>query len=137
MNSPARVATGYALDENRLLGKEVVMGESRGKVFHKGRWWFPEMLAIEQSKDAAKDKSLAASRDLVRWNATARTATGAHLQAALNGISQINDPISGWYFDRLFARHSSCGTPELKLMYVDVLSRFENPAVAQALARGA
>ncbi|MCA9160279.1 MAG: HEAT repeat domain-containing protein [Planctomycetales bacterium] len=136
LNSPARVATGYALDENRRwVKKEVVMGENRGKVFHKGRWWFPEMLAIEQSKEAAKDKALAASRDLVRWNATARTATGAHLQAALNGISQINDPlVAGTLIDYLLDTRRAA-PPELKLMYVDVLSRFENPAVAQALAR--
>ena len=136
LNSPARVATGYALDENRRwVKKEVVMGESRGKVFHKGRWWFPEMLAIEQSKEAAKDKALAASRDLVRWHATALTANGARLQEALNGISQINDPlVAGTLIDYLLDTRRTA-PPELKLMYVDVLSRFENPAVAQALAR--
>ncbi|MEO8268374.1 MAG: HEAT repeat domain-containing protein [Aureliella sp.] len=136
MNSPARVATGYALDENRRwVKKEVVMGESRGKVFHKGRWWFPEMLAIEQSKDAVKNKSLAASRDLVRWHATAMSAHGARLQEALDGISQINDPlVAGTLIDYLLDTRREA-PPELKLMYVDVLARFENPAVAQALAR--
>lgn len=135
-NSPARVATGYALDENRRwVKKEVVMGESRGKVFHKGRWRFPEMMAIEQSKEAAKDKVLAASRDLVRWHATALTARGARLQEALNSISQINDPlVAGTLIDYLLDTRRAA-PPELKLMYVDVLSRFENPAVAQALAR--
>ena len=136
MNSPARVATGYALDENRRwVKKEVVMGENRGKVFHKGRWWFPEMLAIEKSKEEAKDKVLAASRDLVRWHATALTAQGARLDEALSSISQINDPlVAGTLIDYLLDTRRAA-PPPLKLMYIDVLSRFENPAVAQALAR--
>ncbi len=136
MNSPARVATGYALDENRRwVKKEVVMGENRGKVFHKGRWLFPEMLAIEKSKEEAKDKVLAASRDLVRWHATALTAQGARLDEALSSISQINDPlVAGTLIDYLLDTRRAA-PPPLKLMYIDVLSRFENPAVAQALAR--
>lgn len=136
LNGPARTATGYKLDENnRWVKKEIVMGENRGKVFYKGRWKFPEMLAIEQSKEEIKEKALAASRDLVRWHATALTSRGARLEEALRGISQINDPLTaGTLIDYLLDTRRAA-PPELKLMYIEVLSRFENPAVAQALAR--
>lgn len=135
-NSPARVATGYARDtNNRWVKKEVVMGGNRGKVLHKGRWKFPEIIAVEQRREEAKEKVLAASRELARWHSIALTGKGARLQEAMQNIGQVNDPLTaGTIMDFLTDKRQSV-PPELRLLYIDVLSRFELPTVAQFLAR--
>lgn len=135
-NSPARVATGYTLDANRRwVKKGVVMGENRGKVLYKGRWKFPEVIAIEQAREEAKAKVLAASRDLSRWHSVALTGSGPRLQEAMQNISQINDPLTaGTIMDFLSDKRHAVPV-ELRMLYVEVLSRFELPTVAQFLAR--
>lgn len=135
-NSPARVATGYKRDANqRWVKEEVVMGGNRGKVLYKGRWKFPEVIAIDQQRDEAKEKVLAASRELSRWHSIALTGSGSRLQEAMQNISQTNDPLTaGTIMDFLSDKRHTLPV-ELRLLYIDVLSRFELPAVAQFLAR--
>lgn len=135
-NSPARVATGYARDANqRWVKKEEVMGENRGKVLYKGRWKFPEVIATEQHREEAKEKVLAASRDLARWHSIALTGNGSRLQEAMQNIGQINDPLTaGTIMDFLSDKRHPVPV-ELRLLYVEVLSRFQLPTVAQFLAR--
>ncbi len=135
-NSPARAATGYTLDANRRwVKKGVVMGENRGKVLHKGRWKFPEIIAIEQAREEAKAKVLAASRDLSRWHSVALTGNGPRVQEAMQNISQVNDPLTaGTIMDFLSDKRHALPV-ELRMLYIEVLSRFELPTVAQFLAR--
>lgn len=135
-NALARVATGYKRDSNqRWVKEEVVMGGNRGKVLDKGRWKFPEVIAIDQQRDEAKGKVLAASRDLARWHSIALTGSGSRLQEAMQNISQINDPLTaGTIMDFLSDKRHTVPV-ELRLLYIDVLSRFELPTVAQFLAR--
>lgn len=135
-NSSARIATGYKRDANqRWVKAEVVMGGNRGKVLHKGRWKFPEVIAIDQQREEAKEKVLAASRELARWHSIALTGSGARLQEAMQNISQINDPLTaGTIMDFLSDKRHKLPV-ELRLLYIDVLSRFELPTIAQFLAR--
>ncbi len=135
-NGPARVASGFRLDENnRWVKKEVVMGENRGKVLDKGRWKFPEMLAIEQAKEEQRQQVLAATRDLHRWHNSAMTARGPRLEDALQNISQINDPLTTGTLVEFLLEARRPVPPELKLLYVEVLSRMQNADAAAALAR--
>ncbi len=135
-NAAARTATGYKRDANqRWVKEEVVMGGNRGKVLYKGRWKFPEVIAVEQQREEAKAKVLAASRDLSRWHSIALTGHGPRLQEAMQNIAQINDPLTaGTIMDFLADKRHNLSV-ELRLLYIDVLSRFEQPAVAQFLAR--
>ena len=83
----------------------------------------------------AKEKVLAASRDLGRWHSVALTGNGARLQEAMQNISQVNDPLTaGTIMDFLSDKRNPV-PPELRLLYIEVLSRFELPTVAQFLAR--
>ncbi len=136
LNSRARTASGYKQDENnRWVKKEVVMGENRGKVLEKGRWKFPEMLAIDQAKEEQRQLVLDATRDLHRWHNIALTARGPRLEDALQNISQLNDPLTTSTLVEFLMETRRPVPPELKLLYIDVLSRMQNASAAAGLAR--
>ncbi|MCA9132242.1 MAG: HEAT repeat domain-containing protein, partial [Planctomycetales bacterium] len=135
-NKRARVAAGYDKDENgRWVKQEVVMGEHRGKVRYRGRWRFPESVQIEQQKEAAKRKLAEATKDLARWHLAARSARGARYEEAIRGLQQINDPLAIGTLAEYLLDTRKPAALELKLLYVRLLSQFDNYAAAEALAR--
>ncbi len=134
-NRPARIATGYSQDNNgRWVKKEVVMGEQRGKVFVKGKWKFPETLIVEDAKEEARRNVGLASRDLHRWHSTVLSARGARVNDALQNIAQVNDPLTTGTLAEFLLDAKKPAPLELKLLYVKLLSQFENFDAARALA---
>lgn len=135
-NRRARIATGYIEDANgRWVKQDQVMGEVRGKVQWQGRWRFPESVKIEREKEAAKQRLAEATRDLARWHLAAKSAQGTRYNEAINGLQQIDNPLAiGTIADYLLDTRKPTPDP-LKLLYVRVLARFNEPAAAAALAQ--
>ncbi len=135
MNRPALVYTGHKEDANgRWVKKEIVMGENRGKVFVKGQWRFPETLAFEDAKEEARRQAGIAARDLRRWHNIAMSARGGRVNEALQGIAEIKDPLTTGTLAEFLLDAKKPAPLELKLMYVKLLSQFENVDAARALA---
>lgn len=132
----ARVAAGYKKDgSGRWVKKEKIYGEQRGKVFYKGRWRFPESVAIEQAEEAANKKIAPLKKDLSRWHTSASFGrTPKQKQDAVAQIRQIRDPAAASILaEYLLETRKPAPTP-VRLIYVRVLSQFENFTVAKALA---
>ncbi len=135
-NRQARVAAGFKEDANgRWVKKELVMGENRGKVFFKGQWRFPETLAIEEAKEQARRQVGQAARDLRRWHNTVLSSRGANARVneAFQGIAAVNDPLTTSTIAEFLLDTKKPAPPELRLMYVKLLSQFESFDAARAL----
>ncbi len=138
-NGPARSGAGFKQDANgRWEKKEVIMGENRGKVFYKGKWRFPETLAIEEAQEQAQRQAGLATRDLRRWHSiviSARGAANTRVNEALQGIAAIKDPLTTSTLVEFLLESKKPAPPDLRLMYVKLLSQFESFDAARALAR--
>jgi tetratricopeptide (TPR) repeat protein len=137
-NKPARIAAGYDKDQNgRWVKQEVVMSERRGKVQHRGRWRFPESVAIEQERESAKQVVADATRDLVRWHRAAMNASGKRYEEAISGLQQINDPLTIGTLSEYLLDTRKPPALNLKMLYVRLLSQFESFDAARTLATAA
>ncbi|GIW99078.1 MAG: hypothetical protein KatS3mg111_2411 [Pirellulaceae bacterium] len=132
----ARAAAGYKKDENgRWVRKDEIYGERRGKILYKGRWRFPEAVAIEEAEEKAQQELAPLRKDLYRWHSQASTGRSARLQEeALAHIRQINDPRAIGILGEFLLDTKKPAPVPLRMLYVEVLSRFRNPQAAQILA---
>lgn len=131
----ARAAAGYKKDNNgRWVKKEKIYGEQRGKVFYKGRWRFPESVAIEQAEEEADRLIAPLKKKLSGWHHDAAFGKGSKYQAAIANIKQIRDPKAVGILSEYLLDSRKPPPLPLKLMYVQVLSRFKSGGSAQTLA---
>lgn len=135
-NNRARDAAGYDKDRNgRWVKKDVVMGDRRGKVLYKGRWRFPESVAIEQSKEEAKQKLAEATKDLIRWHRAALAGTGRRYEEAIQGLQTINDPLTASTIADFLLDTRKPAPLNLRLLYVRLLAKFQTYDAARGLAQ--
>ncbi len=137
-NKVALARLDYQPDRNkRWVKKEEIYGEDRGKVFYKGRWRFPESVALEQLEEQANEKIAPLKKDLSRWHSLAsfgRTTPQKIKNDAIEKIQQIQDPLAvGILAEYLLDTRKPAPVP-MRLLYARVISRFQNYGAAQALA---
>lgn len=135
-HSPARQAAGYEELDGRWVKEEIVMGEMRGKVLRGRVWIFPEEAAIIEEREQA-DAAMAEVKK--KWTvlnnqaAFVRTLGPEIRQKAIANIRAIQDPRAvGIFSDHLLSTRRQAPT-NVRLAYVDLLSKF--PQAAPTLAR--
>jgi hypothetical protein len=135
-NNRARVAAGYDKDQNgRWVKKEVIMGDRRGKVLYKGSWRFPESVLIEQNREAEQQRIADATKNLVRWHRTVFISSGRAYEEAIVGLQQIQDPLTIGTLSEYLLDARKPAPPNIRLLYVRLLSQFDNYDASRALAQ--
>lgn len=134
-----RVAAGFDTDsEGRYRKLDDMMIMDRGMVKLGARKFrYPEEIALLKSREADNDTIAAVTKDIYRAHRTvgiARPGTRQYQDAILR-LQQINDPLATGVVAK-FLEEDDLPDP-LKLLYVQTLIRFQNPAAAVALARAA
>jgi hypothetical protein len=136
----ARATLGYKSVNGRWTKKDEIMREKLGKVTagKGGGWRFPESLALEQAKEDRNAKVVAATKDIFRLHNEAIKSTGNRQSQAYQKLQSVNDPLSVSAFAELLKgskKPSVAETPQpMKLLYVQIISRFENYEAAATLA---
>lgn len=138
---PARIAAGFKEDTNgRWVKIEEIMQGDRGKIFYKGRWRYPESVAIEEAEEQANDASAAASVDIARWHRDVVLGSDARRAKALEELRGINQPgainiLSQLLLDTYKPALQKPTPAPLKLLYMKLLTQFDSPNVARTLAQ--
>ncbi len=137
-DSTVRSVAGYKLDNNgRWQTTDFIMVERRGMVRDGTRWVYPEELVIEQAKEKRVKAVAEATRDLRRWHAAVtnrytKPDSRRYLEA-VQGLRNIQDPLTTEAIAE-YLQDTELAEP-LRLLYVDLLRRFQNPTAASALAQ--
>ncbi len=135
----ARATLGFTKDENgRWVVLNDVMREKRGKVQFKGRWQFPESVALERAKEERLANIAAATKDIFRWHNDAIRSSGNRQAQALENLNKVEDPLSSLAFAELLQgskRPNVVPAPlPMRLLYVQLLGRLQTFDAAQALS---
>ncbi len=132
----ARAAAGYKKNaDGRWVRKDEIYGEQRGKIFYKGRWRFPESVAIEQAEEKAQQELAPLRKDLYRWHTAASFGRSERMQQdAVANLSKVQDPRAVPILAEFLLDTRKPAPPQVRLLYVHILARFQIPAAAQALA---
>jgi tetratricopeptide (TPR) repeat protein len=135
----ARAAVEHTLDGE--TGRWVKRGDlmlQRGKVYHQGRWQFPEYIPMDEQVEEEKKQKAALQKEISRLHNEALRGTPDRVFQAVEQLRQINDPLAIEYLSQLLLGRQRGGTvsatPQLKLVYIDVLSNFELPVAFVAIA---
>lgn len=135
-NKVARAAAGYKVDSNgRWVKAEVIMGEQRGKVFYKGRWRFPEDVAIEQARETADEEIAPLKKQLFAWHSAASFGRSeAKKREAISNLQLVEDPRAAGILADYLLDKIRTPPPNMRMLYVKILSRFPTavPAITNA-----
>ncbi len=135
----ARASTDFKKDDNgRWVRKEEIYGEQRGKVYYKGRWRFPESVAIEQAQEKAEQEIAPLKKDLSRWHTAASFGRSPKLRKeGLVNLEQVQDPKAIGILSGYLLETRKRPPVNVRLTYVRVLGRFKHIGASQALSTAA
>ena len=135
----ARSAVKHTLSASsgRWIKREDQMSE-RGKVFHQGRWKFPEYIPMDEGLERETKEKAALQKEITRWHSDAVRGAPEKARQALESLSQLENPLVIDYVAQLLLDKQKAGQPPasipLKLVYIGVLSKFAHPLAAMPLA---
>jgi tetratricopeptide (TPR) repeat protein len=135
----ARAAVEHVINSatGRWSRREDLMME-RGKVYHQGRWQFPEYIPMDEQVEIEKKQKAALQKEISRLHNDALRGTPDRATQAVTLIRQLNDPLALDYISQLVLDRQkgavSAATPELKQVYIAALSNFELPQAFICLA---
>ena len=140
-HNQARSGAEYRKDENgRWVKVAEEMQQRRGKIYYGGRWRFPESVLIEEAEETQKKQTGAVNKQVWAWHRDAVMSTGVRHSQALENLQQLNDPLAIGILTELLmdTRKPTLNVPtprELKLLYIRLLSQFDNYVAVSALAQ--
>lgn len=135
-NSVARAGAGYKKDSDGRWQKiEAIMGEQRGKIFYKGKWRFPEDVVIEQERETSEQAIAPIRKKLNTWNTAASFGRSEKMRRdAIANLQKVQDPRESAILTEYFLDQRRQPPVNVRLMYVNILSRFPHsiPALTNA-----
>ncbi|MBX3420664.1 MAG: HEAT repeat domain-containing protein [Pirellulaceae bacterium] len=125
-------------DSGRWVKRDDVMS-NRGKVFHEGKWKFPEYIPMDEAVQDEAKRRAQLQKEITRWHHDAATGSGEKAQQALAYLSQVDNPLAIEYVSQLLLDKQKSGQPPatalLKQTYIGVLNKFDSPSAAVTLAQ--
>ena len=131
-NGVARAGAGYKKDDNGRWQKlEVIMGEQRGKVLYGRRWLFPEDIVIQQEKEKIEQALAPLKKKLNAWNTAASFGRSEKMRVdAIANLRKVQDPREAAILASYFLDTRRQPPVEIRLLYVNILSRFDTSIAA-------
>jgi len=135
----ARAAVHHTLSDTsgRWIRREDQMAE-RGKVFYKGKWQFPEFIPMDEQLELEKKEKALVLKEISRLHNDFLRGNADKSQQAAQQLNQLDNPRAIDYVVQLLLGKQKGGlppaTPALKQIYIALLSRYDIPHVAIALA---
>jgi hypothetical protein len=131
-NRTARDGAGYKEDaDGRWQKKEVVMGEQRGKIRVGNRWRFPEDVKIEEAKAKVEAELAPIRKQMNGWHTAVAFGRSERAKtAAIAELQNINDPRQANIMAEYLLDQRRQAPVEVRMMYVQILSRFPNVVAA-------
>jgi hypothetical protein len=122
----ARSAAGYKIDSTgRWVRVEQIMGDQRGKVQYKGRWRFPEDVAIEQARERAEEELAPLKKQLFAWHSAASFGRSEQKKRdAIAKLQQVQEPQAAAIISEYLLEKIRTPPPNMRLLYVNILARF-------------
>jgi hypothetical protein len=134
-HTKARAALGYTRSEGRWILTSDLMRQ-RGMITRAGSWELPESLAIEDFQDASDVEAKKWIREVKRLVSVV-TRGSSKSGEALEALRGIEDPRAASAIARelIESREGGNQSRALRLLWVDLLGRFQNMIAVEALVR--
>ncbi|MEM8670834.1 MAG: HEAT repeat domain-containing protein [Planctomycetota bacterium] len=134
-HTKARAGLGYTRSEGQWILTSELMRQ-RGMITRGGSWELPESLAIEDFRDAndvATKKWIREVKRLVGVVSSGKN--NSKTQEAWERLKGINDPQAAGAIAKQLEDARKKGNRDLKMLWVDLLGRFQNMTAVEALVK--